>query len=734
MDDEKILSMVLVIGILFSFTCVAFASADAELYTFYGDGMLFKQNESAILSGTATVGSEISAELYNSDNELVADGTTKVNADGTFEVSFDAPSGSFEEYKIVLKNNGMQFRILENVVFGELWLASGQSNMQYPLVQEKVGVQMYTKGEKLSEWLRVLLVPAVPEYKGSAALVPAEPQQDIPGASWVTGEDEPVYNMSAVAYFFAAEMMNELNMPVGVLNVPLGGSVISSWISREAIDDDENVKNMLVSLGEYYDESTWNEAERSIYYDMTGNYNLKIEALRHFRPSGMIWYQGESDIIYQKTPEQYAALFDLMQRSYTEVFEYKKGLLPIIYTQLASYTYHEENGIDLVAMNAGFADMQKTEAASRAVISIYDIPLTYTAELGAIHPDSKKDIGERMAYAAKGLVYGGDKSYTAATPEAVRISDGKIYVTLDNVGDGLVSNGALKGFGIAGADGVYVQAKAEIINNDTVVIYNEKITEPVSASYAYSLGNMRANLYASENGEKTLPVSPFVTADITNACYWSEKQWADCDDDMVWHLKDDVFTKSYSSWESENANVEFSAASAFSGEKGLKVTADGSFVLSPLMSVKDVLTTVKFNNECYDYSKYGTISFRVRNDGTQDVTFDSAKIYTNAVTWYSSATESVVIPADGQWHTVDVDIDHLYLYGINFGKKLANDNLDKILDVEFLFTGSDAEVSFDDFEFAPEKSERDTSFDYTKIFNVFNVVKMFFFGLFDVIR
>lgn len=730
---KKILSMVLVIGILFSFTCVAFASADAELYTFYGDGMLFKQNESAIISGTASVGSEISAELYNSGNELVAYGTTKVNADGTFEVTFDAPSGSFEEYKIVLKNNGTQFRILENVVFGELWLASGQSNMQYPLVQEKVGAQMYTNGEKLSKWLRVLLVPAIPEYKGSASLVPAEPQQNIPGASWVTGEDESVYNMSAVAYFFAAEMMNELNMPVGVLNVSLGGSVISSWISREAIDGDKNVKNMLVSLGEYYDASSWNEAERSIYYDMTCNYNLKTEALRHFRLSGMIWYQGESDIIYKKTPEQYTALFDLMQRSYTEVFEYKNGLLPIIYTQLAAYPYHEENGIDLVAVNAGFADMQKTEADSRAVVSIYDLPLTYTAELGAIHPDSKKDIGERMAYAAKGLVYGGDKSYTAATPESVRISDSKIYVTLDNVGDGLVSNGTLKGFAIAGADGVYVQAKAEIINNDTVVIYNEKITEPVSASYAYSLGNMRANLYASENGENTLPVSPFVTANITDACYWAEKQWADCNDDVVWHLNDDVFTKFYSSWESENANVEFSADSAFSGEKGLKVTADGSFILSPLMSVKDGLTTVKFNDECYDYSKYGKISFRVRNDGTQDVTFDSVKIYTNAVAWYSSVTESMVIPADGQWHTVDIDIDHLYLYGINFGVKLANNNLDKILDVEFLFSGSDSEISIDDFEFAPEKSERDKSFDYTKIFNVFNIVKMFFLELFAAI-
>lgn len=726
---KKLISIILACVLALSLATVAFAEdADAQIYTFYGDGMLFKQKEEAIIAGTAAQGSEISAQLYNDKDELVASGDTVTKADGTFEVSFTAPAGGFENYKVVLKNNGTEFETLENVAFGELWLASGQSNMQYPLSQEKTGYGMFLNNEKLSEWLRVLLVPAVTEYKGSTALVPAEPQQNIPGACWVTGENAAVYNVSAVAYFFAAELMAKLDMPVGVLNVPLGGSVISSWISREAIDGDTDVKNILSSCGEYYALSDWNEAERSIFYDMTCNYNLKIEALRHFRISGMIWYQGESDIIFKKTPEQYAKLFDLMQRSYTDVFEYENGLLPVIYTQLASYMYHEDNGIDLVAMNEGFARMQNANPESRGLVSIYDVPLTYIEAAGAIHPDTKKDIGERMADSAMGFVYGESDTYTAAYVKSVQIENGKVYVSFSNAGDGLVCDGdSLRGFAVAGADGVYVQADAQIINNDTVAIYSEKVENPVSASYAYCLGNMRSNLYAGENGEPAMPVSPFVTDVSAGASCWAEKQWADCESEKIFRITNDNNTKEYSAWEAANADVRISPSSSFSGENGLSVSSDGEegFSVSPVMSAKNGLQTIRFYDEGLDYSKYGTVSFRVRNDSDKDVTFDCVRFYTSAVSWYSTASESVVIPADGEWHTVEADIENLYLYGVDFGMKFSNDKLGNVFDVEFCFSGTDAEISVDEFEFSPEKNARDTDFDYSKLINIINVLKMF---------
>lgn len=729
---KKILAVMLSLLMFLSLICVAFAAEEAQLYSFYGDNMLFKQNEKASVAGTAAAGSRITVVLSDSSDTIISNGETVADADGKFAVSFDAPAGSFDIYKVTVKNNGNDFAMLNNVVFGELWLASGQSNMQYPLSQEKTGLEMYNNKQTLGEWLRVLLVPAIPEYKGSTALVPSIPQDDIPGACWVTGNDMNIYNVSAVAYYFAAEMTEKLNMPIGILNVPLGGSAIASWISREAIDSDDTVKNMLVSLNEYYDTSSWNESERSVFYDMGANYNLKIEALRYFRLSGMIWYQGESDVIFGKTPEQYASLFDLMQRSYTELFEYKNGLLPIVYTQLASYQYHTENGTDLLDMNIGFANMQKEKAESRAVVSIYDVPLTYLSAAGAIHPECKQEIGKRMADSAMGLVYGAEYDYTAATVKNYEIKNGKIYVTFENTSDGLVSDGMLKGFAVAGKDGIFVQAKADIISADTVIIYNENIAEPVSASYAYALGNMNANLYAGRNGEKGLPVSPFVVNKSDNVYSWFEKQWADCEDETVFHLKDDTFTKEYYAWTGKNAEVAIDTASVFSGEKGLHVKAsENNFSVMPTISLNNGLDTVRFYDEAENYGKYGSVTFKVRNNSGNDVIFESLKIHNGAIAWYESADADVVISADGEWKEIKVDINNLYLYGVDTGIKYSNDKLDNISGIELCFTGDDADISIDEITFSSETDNHDSAVDFMKFMNITEIVKIFIVTLFS---
>ena len=480
-------------------------------------------------------------------------------------------------------------------------------------------------------------------------------------------------------------------------------------------------------------EATMANRVRSIFFDMTSNYNLKVWALRHFRVSGMIWYQGESDIIYEKTPEQYSALFDLMQRSYTQLFEYKDGLMPVIYTQLASYQYREKNGIDLVKFNEQYAKMQADEPDSRAVVTIYDLPLTYLEEAGAIHPDTKKEIGERMAVSAMSLVYGSDSACTAPYVKSYEVRDGKVYVTLDNTGDGLRFDGGVpQCFAVAGADGVFVSAEAEIISSDTVVIYNEKVAEPVAASYAYCIGNMTANLYATENGGLALPVSPFAVGETGNALYWAEKPWADCENSAVWRLCNKGSTGEYSSWSAVGADIDFSSAHAYSGESGLKVTGnDDTFSISPVLSVRDGLKTVAFDDEGYDYSRYGKIIFRVRNDSDSDIAFDGVKIYTNSVTWYTCTSSVSVIPADGEWHTVEVDIDRLYIYGTDFGIRLSNDSLADISDLEFTFSGENAVLSIDSFEFTAESGEKDTKLEITKFPNIIKVIKMFFVSVFE---
>lgn len=711
---KKLVAFLLVLCMIMAFVPSAFADGTtAKLYTFFGDGMLFKQNEEAVITGTAEAGSKITAELYNAENALVASGETDALHDGTFAVSFMSPAGGYDEYTVVLKCNNAEFEKLENIVFGELWIANGQSNMQYPLAQAKRGREMFARQEKLSERLRVLLVPAIPEYKGSTELAPADPQKDIPGAQWVTGENPAVYSMSAVAYFFAEELLEELDMPVGVLNVSLGGTSIASWISRGAIDGDTQVKNDFVSSGDYIEKSDWDEKNYNISVDMTINYNLKMEALKNFRVSGMIWYQGESDIMMGWSGERYARAFDLMQRSYTELYEYKDGLMPIIYTQLAPYYYSDE-GYNLTDMNIAFTDIQKQRPESRAVVSVNDIPVTFIPEAGLIHPESKEEISDRMAYAAMGLVYGEYETYTAPTLKNAEIKEGSVYVSFNNIGNGVKSKGdTVYGFALCGKDGVYVQANAEIIAENSVRIWSENVAEPCSASYAYCVSNQRANLYATDENGFAMPVSPFVTDKNYNTHFYKDKIWVDCEDEFIWHTETDALSNFYSSWTGENVVLSAAENDAFSGTKGMNIKAtDKSFSVSPIVTYQDGNNVEPFFDTDTDYSDYSEMSFHVKNNGENEAVFEGVKFTKDSVFWYT-AFSGEVIPADGAWHKITVNLNRVHLFGNECGFGYTNERLDNVVNIEFMFTSlsDNSDIGFDCVRFTPSTEKVSAGFD-----------------------
>lgn len=713
---KKFVSILLALTLVSACLITANASSKkAEVYSVYSDNMLFKQNEDAVIAGTATSGNEIKAELLLG-NTVIANGKTTAKSDGTFAVSFKSPVGSYTQYTVILKENGAEFKKLENVVFGELWLAGGQSNMMYPLGQAEHGLEMMQNGQKLSPWIRVLTTPAYPEYKGSTELVPLEPLNDIKDAKWISGEDSGIYGTSAVGYFFAKKLMEEIDMPVGILNLNLGGSAIASWLSRDAIDSDTAVKKHLTENDRYFPAEKWKEDGHNIYVDMTVNYNLRIHPARNFRISGMIWYQGESDI--GNSAEEYSDSIDLLQRSYTEVFGYQNGLLPFIFTQLASYFYSED-GLCLPQRNIDFSNIQQERPESRALVSIYDLPLTFLPEAGSIHPETKKEIGERMAYAAKGFIYGKSDCYTTATVEKTEIKDGSIYVTFRNVGDGLKFGSNLPtGFAVCGSDGIFARADAEIISENTIKIYSDYVENPVSASYAYSVMNMKSNLYATENGVLTLPVSPFVTNQNNIKQYWIDKIWADCESETSWHIQGEEFSKYHPLWESNNANISFSAEDAFSGEKGMKIRSESnSFSINPLLTYKDGIEAKVFSDVDANYTNYGTITVNIRNNGENDVNLNEIRFYKSSSLWYTPAFSdtsdtSAFIPADGKWHTLTFDLNKLYLYGNECGISSPNERLKKVKNIEFIFeSDGNSDISIDAVRFSPTAENPGPGFD-----------------------
>ncbi len=715
---KRVISVLLTVAIFIGVVGISASAAetDAKLYTVYGDGMLFAQDKDAIFAGEGNPGSIIKVLLLNENAWPIRTGSSKVSADGTFEVSFVAPTGSYKEYSVVLTQDNNEFAVLDNVVFGELWLASGQSNMQFPLGQSLTGIEMMNTGKKLSKWLRVLLEPAYPTYNGTNA-IPVEPQNNIIGAKWINGESSEIYGISAVGYFFAEKLMEELDMPVGIINSALGGSSIRSWLSREAIDADTLLKNEFKNKGMYIEKSEWDENGTDIYIDMTANYNLRTHAHRNFRPSGLIWYQGETDLLRNIGSDLYSSSFDALQQMYTDMFDCKDGFFPIVFTQLAPYDYTHYT---LPKWNYNYTQMQSTLPEYRAVVTINDLPLNFLPEAGVIHPSAKQPVGERMAKAALGMVYGKADTYTAASFQSAEIKDASIYITLKNCGDGLVADSSfINGFAVCGEDGIYVQAQAEIISDNTVKVWSDNVPSPVSASYAYCNLNNYANLYSTIGGEKYLPVSAFVTKPAESAVYWSDKTWAECELDKVWHLLPDPHSAEFNTWEAEGAEVSINNSSAYSGESGLNIKATGnSFRVNPVQLYEIDQKDKPFREFDTDWSNYEKISFMARNNGTSAITLNAVKIYVDAYRWYSPAVEGTgnstfTLPADGEWHEITLDLDSLYLFGNECGFTYANEKLNYTFKFELDFSceDKDAEMNIDQFRFAASAAQTGTRFE-----------------------
>lgn len=733
MIKTKNLLSIIIAAVLISSSCFIASATDtaANLLNIYSDGMLFLQNSEAVISGKGHPDNIISLSLYDKHQNIIAESDTKVASDGTFKIVFNAPSGSFDEYSIVLKENGKTFDTLENIVFGELWLASGQSNMQYPLIQTKTGKEMLEKSENPSKWLRVLLVPPYPQYKNSTELIPAQPMDDIIDAEWVTGENVEIYNMSAVAYFFAEALMNRLDMPVGILNSSLGGSSIRSWLSREAIDNNPSMKKYLTERGEYIELSDWNESGQNIYYDMTANYNQKIAPLKDFHISGMIWYQGETDLILGNT--QYGNALNILQESYTELFNFQNGLLPLVFTQLASYNYSDDP-IQLSNWNLSFTEMQREKESSRALITIYDIPLSFLPEAGLIHPECKEEVGRRMAYAAEGLIYNKNDAYTAATVKKTEIFGNEIFITFNNTGSGLMLNGPdAIGFAVCGDNGIYVSADAEIISPDTIKVYSDYVLNPKAVSYAFCNANGNSNLYSSSGGILALPVAPFITDSEYTQNIWEEKTWTRCDNDTTWHTEDDKFSGFYDTWVSPNSEITYSTTDSADNTNGLNIISDKcTFYISPLSYYKDNISKVVFSDFDTDFSKYGKISFLIRNNGENDIVFEGLRLYQNPLLWYSpeitdTLDVATVIPADGNWHLITLNLNKLYHLGNECSLSYTSSKLASIEEIRFVFSGdfnNNTNISFDNVRFSPTE-EADTNPFEVNLKNADNAIEFF---------
>jgi sialate O-acetylesterase len=394
---------------------------------------------------------------------------------------------------------------LKNVMVGEVWIASGQSNMEWPITQSDQPEA--TAASATNSQLRFFMVPNV---KSEAPTVRVN-------ASWKVCAADMIGGYSAVAYHFARDLQAALKVPVGIIQSDWGGSPAEVWMNRESLEinpryrseileaNAEAWKNYQQSLVEFEKEKALAASKGEEFkkqpprfgWRPTELYNGMIAPLIPYAIKGAIWYQGESNA---GRAEQYRTLFPDMIRNWRR--DWGQGDFTFLAVQLAPFMKVQDQ-----PQESNWAELREAQAlATRTLPNVGMVVITDVGDPVDIHPRKKQPVGARLALAARGIAYGEKIEYSGPRYQSLRIEGNQAVVSFDHVGKGLEAReGALKGFAICGEDRKFVWARAEIAGN-AVVVSSPEVPQPVAVRYGWADCPV-VNLWNKDG----LPASPFRT-------------------------------------------------------------------------------------------------------------------------------------------------------------------------------------------------------------------------------
>lgn len=478
------------------------AQAKVAAPAIFGDNMVLQQQRKVRLWGTSDA-REVTLRVSWSDEEF----RTAVK-EGRWELAVPTPAGSYEPQTLTVSDADSELK-WRNVLIGEVWICSGQSNMYMPL-------RGYT-GQPVDEALPALLETG--DYRDRIRMITlpkrdaATPQHDFEGR-WEVPSPETALRMSATAYFFARSLTQTLGVPVGIVSTSWGGSKIEAWMDPAS----------LAELG--YDVAKINADPKIEPRAKCGLlYNGLVAPVAGFAARGFVWYQGESNLFDKASAEpnksglcrdekrcmkmnrkeapRYARLMERMAAYWRAQWGDTRARMPFLYVQIAPHAYKGAGDTDAPLL---------VEAQSDALDRIPNAAMVSTTDLGSetcIHPPRKRPVGERLAAAA--LV----RAYSRKLPDALAVrfagaefADGKALVRFDNARLGLsAAGGTVTGFELAGQDGRFHPATARIVaSKPEVEVSTPEVPAPAAVRYSFrnfAPGNLRNSL--------GMPVIPFRT-------------------------------------------------------------------------------------------------------------------------------------------------------------------------------------------------------------------------------
>lgn len=461
------------------------AQAEIKLPALVGDHMVLQQQSDARLWGWASPKSTI--EIKNSwDGKSV---TTRADKDGRWNISVATPAASFDPQTLIITENGKGEVTISDVLIGEVWLASGQSNMEMPLkgfagcnVQHGIIDAMNVKRE--APGVRMLTVRKNQSF---------ELQKDCEG-KWEAGTFPETMEWSATAYYFASTLSNALQIPVGIVNSSYGGAKVESWTSEEIVKTYDNI--------DLSREAIMNSPQEYLRPIMM--YNAMFWPVKNYTYKGIIWYQGCSNADKSPSGTEYAQRLANMVKLWRK--EIGLGDIPFHYVEIAPYDY--DGGQD--ECGPLLREQQyKAQALIPNSFMISTNDLVEPFELHNIHPRQKRAVGERLCLSALNRVYGMSQICCSGPRYKEMIIEGDTcFIGFDDLQMGICRNYMIEGFEVAGEDRVFYPAEGVWLRWQTnhVVVRSSKVPHPVAVRYCFHDFQPGTLLGGSE-----LPAFPFRT-------------------------------------------------------------------------------------------------------------------------------------------------------------------------------------------------------------------------------
>lgn len=457
-------------------------SAKVRPSAMIGDNMVLQQKAHARIFGEADPGSTV--VVTPSWNNMPY--TTTTDRTGKWCLAIDTPEGSFDKHSITISDG--EPLTVNNVLVGEVWLASGQSNMQMPLKGfpgccTEGGYDEIASARDEADKIRFFTVPLTQSYT----------PVDTVNASWAVPSPETATEFSALAWHLAKRMSDVLNVPVGIVSTAYGGAKVESWTPKELLETYPDV-----SLDP-------KDIEPMVHYLRPMlMYNAMFVPIKDYTYKGILWYQGCSNV---STYQTYAERLEAMVKHWRD--EIAIGDIPFYCVEIAPYEYGDPS-------EKGKAPLLR-EAQRKAVERIPNSGIICTNDLVKpyerfnIHPSDKAAAGKRLCDLVLNKTYD-KKQFPIESPryKSHRFKDGAAWVAIDSPCDGICRNYDIQGFEIAGPDKIFHPADSVWLHWQTneMVISSKAVPQPVAVRYGWRdflPGNLHAGNY--------LPLIPFRTDD-----------------------------------------------------------------------------------------------------------------------------------------------------------------------------------------------------------------------------